>query len=339
MSPGDRFWAGRSVFVTGASGLLGGWLVRELVERGAEVAALVRDGAPRSMLFRDGWSERISVVHGDLSDRALLRRALSEYEADTVFHLAAQALVGVAKTDPVGTLEANVQGTWNLMEAARQAGTRQIIVASSDKAYGASTSLPYRETHALQGQFPYDVSKSCADLICGMYARSYGLPVCVTRCGNLFGGGDLNFSRTVPGVIRATLRGERFSIRSDGRYVRDFLYVRDAVLAYLILAERLAADRALAGEAFNFSLEIRLTVLDVVDKVLQRMGRTDLQPIIQNAASSEIREQYLSAEKARRVLAWTPRFGLDDGLAETIDWYRAFLADSARSGAKALAAS
>jgi len=335
----NPFWAGRPVFVTGASGLLGGWLVRELVERGASVAALVRDGAPQSMLFREGWSERISLVHGDLGDQALLRRALCEYEADTVFHLAAQALVGVAKADPIGTLEANVRGTWNLLEAARQAGTRQVVVASSDKAYGSSTTLPYREDHALQGQFPYDVSKSCADLICGMYARTYGLPVCVTRCGNLFGGGDLNFSRTVPGVIRATLRGERFQIRSDGRFVRDFLYVRDAVLAYLELAERLAADRALAGEAFNFSLELRLTVLEIVDKVLRRMERSDLEPVVQNVATSEIREQYLSAEKARVRLGWAPRYGLDGGLAETIDWYRAFFGDEVRAAAPSLATS
>jgi CDP-glucose 4,6-dehydratase len=316
------FWAHKRVFVTGATGLLGGWLTRDLLERGANVVALVRDGAPRSMAVHDGLLQRVETVHGSLTDFDLLRRTMAEYEVDTVFHLAAQALVGVAKRDPVGTLESNIRGTWLLLEATRGSSVQQVIVASSDKAYGASDHLPYRESHPLEGRYPYDVSKSCADLICRMYADTYGLPVAVTRCGNLFGGGDLNFSRTVPGVIQSTLKGERFVIRSDGRYVRDFIYVRDAVDAYLMLAEQLATRRDLAGEAFNFSLEVRLTVLDLVSRVLQLMGRSDLAPVIQNTASSEIREQYMTAEKARRELGWSPRWGLEDGLRETITWYR-----------------
>lgn len=321
-----NFWQGRSVFVTGATGLLGSWLVPALVDRGAQVVALVRDGVPRSKLVSDGWLERIATVRGALTDADLLRRTLAEYGVETVFHLGAQTLVGVAKNDPVGTFEANIRGTWLLLEAARQCQTPQVIVASSDKAYGDSDRLPYREDHPLQGRFPYDVSKSCTDLITTMYARTYRTPTATLRCGNLFGGGDLNFSRLIPGVVASTLRGECFVIRSDGQYVRDFLYVEDAVDAYLTLAERLDADPALAGEAFNFGLELRLTMLDLVQKVLGMMGRSDLQPVIQNLAQAEIREQYLDAGKARDQLHWTPRVGMDEGLQRTIDWYRAFLA-------------
>ncbi|UCE59453.1 MAG: GDP-mannose 4,6-dehydratase [Phycisphaerales bacterium] len=321
----NKFWTGRSVLVTGATGFLGGWMVKELGARGAQITVLVRDDEPRSMLVREGRLGVVSAVHGTLADPALLRRTLCEYEIDTVLHLGAQTLVLVAKNDPVGTLEANVEGTWNLLEAARHSDVKQIVVASSDKAYGASTELPYRETHPLQGSYPYDVSKSCADLICGMYARTYDLPLCVTRCGNLFGGGDLNFSRTVPGVVLATMRGERFRIRSDGKFVRDFLYVKDAVEGYLLLAEKMSADRSLIGEAFNFSLEVRLTVLEVVEKVLKMMARTDLEPIIENVVSSEIREQYMTAQKARERLGWSPTYGMDGGLEETIKWYRDFM--------------
>lgn len=315
--------------MTGATGLLGSWLVPELVRRGASVVALVRDGSPRSRLVHDGWLDRVATVRGSLTDEGLVRRSLAEYEIDTVFHLGAQTIVGVAKKDPVGTLEANVRGTWMLLEAARQVGVKRVLVASSDKAYGDSDRLPYREDHPLQGRFPYDVSKSCTDLITTMYARTYGLGAVVARCGNLFGGGDLNFSRLIPGAIAATLKNEPFRIRSDGKFVRDFLYVEDAAEAYIALAERLAADPSLAGEAFNFGLELRPTMLELVDKVLQMMGRADLRPVIENQASAEIREQYLDASKARRMLGWTPRHGLDEGLRRTIDWYRKFLGGEA----------
>ena len=314
-------WQDRPVFVTGATGFLGGWLVKELVERNARVVALVRDGAPRSCFALDGMADRVETVHGSLADHALLRRTLCEYEIATVFHLGAQALVGVARADPLGTLEANVAGTWNLLEAARHSPVQQVVVASSDKAYGPSPNLPYSESHPMEGRYPYDVSKSCVDLICRMYAETYGVPVCVTRCGNLFGGGDRNSRRTVPGVITATLRGERFVIRSDGHYVRDFLYVRDAVHAYLTLAEAMAAGPELRGEAFNFSMEVRYTVLELVELVLQLMGRPDLRPIVQSIATDEIREQYMVANKARRVLGWAPKFTMQQGLQETIAWY------------------
>lgn len=333
----STFWRDRPVFVTGATGLLGSWLVPELVHRGATVVVLLRDGAPRSRLVSDGWLSRVVTVHGALEDGALARRTLAEYSIDTVFHLGAQTLVGVAKVDPVSTLEANVRGTWLLLEAARQTGVRQFLMASSDKAYGDSDRLPYREDHALQGRFPYDVSKSCADLIATMYARTYGLGAAIVRCGNLFGGGDLNFSRLIPGVIQATLRGEKFMIRSDGKFVRDFLYVEDAAEAYVLLAEKLAGERTLAGEAFNFGLEMRPTMLDLTHKVLQMMGRADLEPVVQNIASAEIREQYLDAGKARERLGWAPRHGMDAGLRRTIDWYREYMASEIAPSSKATA--
>ena len=294
----DTFWHDRAVFVTGATGLMGGWLVHALVERGARVVALVRDRVPESLAQRDGLLERVRVVHGSLEDPGLLRRTLAEYEVATVFHLAAQAIVGAAKIDPVGTLEANVRGTWHVLDACRQAGTPGVVIASSDKAYGAAESLPYLETHRLEGRYPYDVSKSCADLIATMYARTYGLRVGIARCANLFGPGDLNFSRLVPDAIRCTLAGRRFAIRSDGRYVRDLIYVKDGAEAYLRLAEALHADPALAGEAFNFSMETRATVLEIVQTVLGLMGREDLAPIIENVATGEIREQDLELRES-----------------------------------------
>jgi len=315
--------------VTGASGLLGSWLVADLVAHGAEVVALIRDQVPRSMLVQRGLIDKVAAVHGSLTDAGLLRRAFAEYGIDTVFHLGAQTLVGVAKIDPVGTLEANVRGTWMLLEAARQTGVRQTLVASSDKAYGDSSDLPYTEQHPLQGRFPYDVSKSCADLITTMYARTYGLRASIVRCGNLFGGGDLNFSRLIPGVIQATLKGEPFLIRSDGKFVRDFLYVEDAVGSYLTLAEKLASDDTLVGESFNFGLGLRPNMLEITEKVLALMDRSDLRPVVQNIASAEIREQYLDTSKARERLGWAPSYGMDEGLRRTIQWYREFFREGA----------
>lgn len=322
------FWKGKRVFVTGATGLMGGWLVKALLRENAEVVALVRDQAPKSMLVAEGILPQITVVSGDLESLPTLQRAIAEYEPHTVFHLAAQPLVGVAKKDPVGTLRANVMGTWNVLEACRLSGGSNVVVASSDKAYGASENLPYRETHPLQGRYPYDVSKSCTDLIAQMYAATYGLKTAIARCGNLFGGGDLNFSRTIPGVIKATLDGEPFVIRSDGKFVRDFLYVKDAAESYLTLGERLAEDASVSGEAFNFSIGERLTVLDIVNMTLRMMGRTDLTPVIQNIASSEIREQYLDASKARTMLGWEPKYAMEQAIEETVAWYREHFAAS-----------
>jgi CDP-glucose 4,6-dehydratase len=316
------FWKDRPTLVTGATGLLGSWLLQRLADEGASVTALVRDGTPRSIVVDNGLLNRVNTVHGSIEDFDLIRRTLSEYSIDTVFHLAAQSLVSVAKLDPLSTLQTNVRGTWNILEAARLCGSRQVVIASSDKAYGASSELPYTEKHPLQGRYPYDASKACADLISSMYATTFGLPVCIIRCANLFGGGDLNLSRTIPGAIQATLKSQPFVIRSDGKFVRDFLYVKDAAAAYLKVAETLAAQSSLAGEAFNFGLGIRLTVLELTEQILTIMGRSDLKPVIQNNASFEIREQYLSSDKARAVLGWVPRYTLSEGLRETVAWYR-----------------
>jgi CDP-glucose 4,6-dehydratase len=320
------FWRRRSTFVTGATGLLGGWLVARLVEAGAEVTSLVRDWVPRAMLLSPELQGRINIVRGDVRDQAVLERTLGEYEVETVFHLAAQTIVGIANRNPVSTLETNIGGTWALLEACRRSPrVSQVVLASSDKAYGDQEQLPYDESTPLQGRHPYDVSKSCSDLIGQMYATTYGLPVAITRCGNFFGGGDLNWNRLVPGTIRSVLQEERPIIRSDGLYVRDYFYVEDGAEAYMLLAERLGADKGLAGAAFNFSNEAQVKVLELVGKILALM-ESSLQPDVRNEATGEIRRQFLSAASARKQLGWTPRFTLDEGLRRTIAWYRQALA-------------
>lgn len=321
----NGFWLDRRVFVTGATGLLGSWLVRRLVEAGADVVCLVRDWVPRSELVRGGLIESVSVVRGDVREQALLERALGEYEVETVIHLAAQTIVPIANRNPVSTFEANVAGTWALLEACRHSpAVGQIVVASSDKAYGDHDDLPYDEDAPLKGRHPYDVSKSCADLISQSYAATYDLPVAVTRCGNFYGGGDLNWNRLVPGTIRSVTRGQRPIIRSDGSYIRDYFYVEDGAAANMLLAEKLAEDPGLRGEAFNFSNELQVPVLELVRKILDRMD-SGLAPDVRNEAQHEIPHQYLSAAKARKVLGWKPLFTLDEGLDRTIRWYEKFL--------------
>lgn len=318
-------WRDRPVFVTGATGLLGGWLVRQLIEQGADVTVLVRDHVPHSLLLSTHLLQRVKMVRGDVRNQALLERALGEYEIDTIFHLAAQTIVGVANRNPVSTLDTNIRGTWALLEAARRSpAVKAIVVASSDKAYGDHETLPYDETAALQGRHPYDASKSCADLIATMYANTYRVPVCVTRCGNFYGGGDLNWNRLVPGVIRAALKGERPVIRSDGTLIRDYFYVEDGAAAYMQLAESLHSRPELIGEAFNFSNELQVDVLALTRRVLERM-QLSLTPDVRGEAVHEIQHQWLTAAKARRLLNWAPAFTLDEGLDRTIAWYREFL--------------
>ncbi len=323
-TPTPAFWVDRPVFVTGGTGLLGSWLVQRLQEAGANVVCLVRDWVPRCELATSGNLERCAVVRGDLTDQTLIERVLGEYEVVTAFHLAAQTTVGVANRNPVSTFDTNIRGTWSLLEACRRSPLiREVVVASSDKAYGAHEILPYSEDAPLQGRHPYDASKSCADLLAQCYAHSYGLPVTITRCGNLYGGGDLNWNRIIPGTIRSVLRGHRPVIRSDGEFIRDYFYVEDGAAAYLLLTERMAADASLAGSAFNFSNELQVTVTQVVDQILAVMN-SDLRPDIRNEASNEIRHQYLSAERARARLGWSPLFTLEQGLARTIEWYRGY---------------
>ena len=320
------FWRDRPTLVTGATGLVGSWLVRRLEESGADVVCLVRDWVPQSELVRNGDLERVKIVRGDVRDQTLLERTLGEFEIDTVIHLAAQTIVGIANRNPVSTFETNIAGTWSLLEACRRSPrVKQIVVASSDKAYGDQDILPYDENTPLQGRHPYDVSKSCADLIARSYAITYGLPVAITRCGNFYGGGDLNWNRILPGSIRSIVRGERPVIRSDGHFTRDYFYVEDGAAAYMLLAERLAADAALHGEAFNFSNELQITVLQLVRRILDLMG-SNLELDIRNEANHEIRHQYLSAAKAGKQLSWAPLFTLDEGLKRTIHWYQEFLA-------------
>ena len=320
------FWDHRNVFVTGATGLLGSWLVGELLDRGANVTCLIRDWVPRSRLVEDDLLGRTNLVRGELEDHAVLVRALNEYEIDTVFHLGAQTIVGTSSRSPLSTYEANIRGTWNLLEACRVCSKRieRVLVASSDKAYGSHDRLPYTEDVPLRGCFPYDVSKSCADLISLAYFHTYRTPVAITRCGNLFGGGDLNFNRLIPGTIRSALRNETPIIRSDGKFIRDYFYVRDAVIAYLGLAEELPDDRFL-GQAFNFGTETPLSVIDVVQSILELLGKTALVPEVLNEASHEIPKQYLDCAKARRMLGWRPKYTLEEALAETIAWYQKWL--------------
>jgi CDP-glucose 4,6-dehydratase len=324
----SNFWLDRPTFVTGATGLVGGWLVRQLLDAGADLVCLIRDWVPQSEVVRANLIDRVKVVRGDVRDQSMLERTLGEYEIDTVIHLAAQTIVTIANRNPVSTWETNVQGTWALLEACRRTPTlKQIVMASSDKAYGESDNLPYDEETPLRGRHPYDASKSCSDIISQTYAESYGLPVVVTRCGNFFGGGDLNWNRIVPGTIRSVLRGQRPVIRSDGQYVRDYFYVEDGAAAYMLLAEQLSQNRDLAGHAFNFSNESQATVIQIARKILALM-KSDLELDVRNEATNEIQHQYLSAAKARRELGWKPLFTLDEGLDRTIAWYRDLLGQS-----------
>ena len=316
-----------------ATGLVGTWLVKQLVESGAYVVALVRDRDPGSELFRSGLDRRIAVVTGRLESYSDIVRGLAGHDIETVFHLAAQTIVGTAYRSPLATFEANVRGTWNVLEACRvqSVSVKQVVVASSDKAYGSVFALPYEESMPTCGRYPYDVSKSCADLIAQSYFHTWGLPVAIARCGNIYGGGDHNWSRIVPGTIRSLHRGEAPVLRSDGNYTRDYLYVEDAVRGFLCMAEALGRPEV-DGEAFNFGPARPSRVIDVVDSLRLLMGREDLTPRILANAQGEIKDQYLDSGKAKQVLGWRPRFGLNEGLARTIDWYRAYFAITEADG-------
>lgn len=321
----DNFWQDKRVFVTGCNGLLGSWLTDALVTKSTNVVGLIRDRVSQSELVRSGTINHITVVHGDVRDYALMERALAEYEIDTVFHLAAQTIVPIANRVPLSTFETNIKGTWVVLEAARRNPTvKRIVVASSDKAYGAQAELPYREDAPLQGQHPYDVSKSCADLISRAYGHTYDLPVAVTRCANLYGGGDLNWNRIVPGTIRSVLRGERPIVRSDGTLKRDYIFIKDVVRGYLMVAQNLSRPDV-RGEAFNFGVDNPTTALEMVNTIIQLSDHPHLEAVILNEAENEIQEQYLSSEKSGRVLGWEPQHTLKSGLRETMAWYRDFL--------------
>ena len=325
MVASNAHWQDRRVFITGCTGFLGSWLTAALVERGADVVGLVRDHVPQAQLFRNGTVGQMTLVNGELSDYALLERTLAEYEINTIFHLAAQTIVGIANRSPLSTFETNIRGTWLLLEAARRNPTvAAFVVASSEKAYGQPQFLPFEEGHPLHGNHPYDVSKSAVDLIAQTYAHTYQVPVAITRFSNLYGGGDLNWNRLLPGTIRSVLRGQPPVIRSDGSFKRDYVYVEDAVRAYLILAEKVGQP-GICGEAFNFGLGRPATALEVVETIIRVSESPHLQPVILDEVRNEIRDEYLHAEKARRVLDWQPHYSLESGLAKTMAWYREFL--------------
>lgn len=319
------FWRDRSTLITGCTGILGSWLTRALVGLGANVIGLVRDWIPESELIRSGVIERINVVRGDVADGEIIQRCFSDYEVSTCFHLAAQTVVGIANRMPTPTFEANIKGTWTVLEAARLwPGTERVIVASSDKAYGSHDTLPYDEDAPLQGRHPYDVSKSCADLLALAYANTYTLPVTTTRCANMYGGGDLNWNRIVPGTMRSVLRGERPVIRSDGTPQRDYIFVMDVVEAYLTLAEAMI-DGKLTGKAFNFGVDNPISALAMVEQIIALSPYPNLTPVIKGEMENEIQDQYLNSGKAKRLLNWQARHSLGNGLRATMDWYRAYL--------------
>jgi CDP-glucose 4,6-dehydratase len=319
----ETFWENKNILITGCTGLLGSWLTESLVSKNANVIGLVRDSVPKSRFYQSNIRNNVVTVRGEIENYFLLERIINEYEIDTVFHLAAQTIVTLANRNPVSTFKANIEGTWNILEACRRAPlVSRIVVASSDKAYGDQPVLPYDEKTPLEGRHPYDVSKSCADLICRAYFETYNLPVCVTRCGNFYGAGDLNFNRIIPGTIRSVFYHQRPLIRSDGSPRRDYFYIRDGVEAYLLLAEKMN-NKKIRGEAFNFSTESPYSVLEIVQKIIDIMG-SDLKPDLLNQATNEIQDQYLSAKKAKKMLNWASKYTLDTGLKETIAWYTHF---------------
>ena len=330
----NHFWQGRRALVTGATGLVGSWLVRELLGLGAYVVAFVRDDDPQSDFYRSGDFRQTAIVRGELEDFHDLERAINEHEIDTVFHLAAQAIVSVAQRSPLPTFEANIRGTYNLLEACRQHPNlvKRIVVASSDKAYGTQPNLPYTEDMPLDGMYPYEVSKSCADLIAQSYYHAYDLPVAIARCGNIYGGGDLNWSRIIPDAIRCCLNQTPLKLRSDGTFIRDYIYVKDVARAYRVLAEKLD-DPQVKGQAFNFSPEKPYSVLELVEHIHQLMDNT-IPPQIMNTAQGEIHSQYLDSSKAHRLLNWQPQYDLDAGLSETIVWYTHYLNETSAASSK-----
>jgi CDP-glucose 4,6-dehydratase len=320
------FWNGKSVLVTGATGLVGSWLVNSLLERGALVTALVLDNDPTTELFKSGKIQQVSVVTGNLENYSDVKRSVLANECSTVFHLGAQTIVSTAILDPVSTFKANIEGTWNILEAVRQSRglVRSVVVASSDKAYGTSNNLPYTEVHPLHGDAPYDVSKTCTDLLAQSYGKSFSQPVGIARCGNIYGGGDLNWNRIVPGTIRSLLEERQPILRSDGSFIRDYVYVDDVVSAYLRLAEAVE-EEGIQGEAFNFSRDQPVSVLEIYSKICSEVLGSYVQPKILGKTSSEIQSQYLNSQKAQRELGWEAQISLEEGLGKTVTWYKNYL--------------
>lgn len=318
-----EFWIGKKVFVTGGTGFIGTYLIKELLDCGAEVYCLTQELNKDSNFKKWGLDEKTVLIYGSILDFNLINLSLQKYNIDTVFHLAAQPLVQLAFSKPFETIETNVIGTLNILETCRLNGIERIIVASSDKAYGSQENLPYKEESPMNGTYPYDVSKSCTDLIARSYGKTYGMPIAVTRLSNVYGGGDLNFDRIIPETIKHLLLNEPVLIRSDGKFMREFFYVKDAVEAYVKLAENIEKLN-LKGEAFNFGTDTPITILDLIKKIKNISGKENVEINILNTAKGEIRDQFLSSEKARKMLLWEPKYDLDSGLVETYQWYKDF---------------
>jgi len=317
----EDFWKGKNVFITGADGFIGSWIAKTLVEKGSNVFVIIRDIKRVCSLDLLKIRDKVTVIQGDIIDISCLQRIINEKEIDTVFHLAAQAIVGVANNSPLSTFESNIKGTWNVLEVCRlNRNVKRIVVASSDKAYGVQEKLPYTEESPLLGTYPYDASKACADILTKSYYKTYGLPVAVTRNANTYGGADLNFSRIIPDAICTLLKDKQFVIRSDGTFERDYMYVKDAVSAYLTVAENLDKEE-IHGEAFNFGTVNPVSVIDLFKKIVGLMGK-DIEPKILGEAKNEINRQFLSIDKVKKVFGWQPGYSLDEGLKETIEWYK-----------------
>ena len=321
----NSFWKGKRVFITGASGLLGSWLTKKLIDCGADVIILMRDFNPQRELLKSSDYKKTYVVNGQLEDIETLKRAISSYKVEYIFHLGAQAIVDTALENPLETFESNIRGSYNLLEAARLHGKsiKGIVVASSDKAYGHSKSLPYLEEHPLSGKYPYEVSKSCADMIAMSYYHTYKLPIAISRCGNIYGGADTNWNRIVPGTVLSFYKNESPIIRSSGDFLRDYLYVEDVVDAYLLLAQNLQR-KEIQGEAFNLAPGKPYAVFEIVSLISRAMNKAHLKPTVLSRAEKEIKDQFLNCSKAEKLLNWKPKHSLEEGLKKTIKWYEKY---------------
>jgi len=316
-----NFWKNKKVLVTGYDGFLGAHLTKKLLEFEAKIVG-IDIAKKKTYPILKNLQKKVETIKGDVAHLTLVNKIIEKYRPEIIFHLAAQAIVGEAVNIPIRTFKSNIEGTWNILEACkRKKFIEGVVVASSDKAYGEHKLLPYKEETPLRGIYPYDVSKSCADLLANTYFKTYSIPVCVTRCGNIFGPGDLHFSRIIPDAMRSIIKNKRFVIRSDGRFTRDYIYVEDVVRGYILLAEKMKKFK-LSGQSFNFSNERPLTVLELFKKITEVSGRYNLKPRVLNRVKYEIKHQYLSSKKARKMLGWKPECVLEEGLIKTLQWYR-----------------
>lgn len=317
---GNRLWKDKKVLITGYEGFLGSNLTKALSHCGAQIWGLdILTHRTKTILSLSDYN-KVIAIKGNVANFTLVDKIIKDNDIEIIFHLAAEAIVGKSLHNPLRTFSSNIKGTWNILESSRKSKTvKRIIVASSDKAYGSHKKLPYTEHAPLMGSRPYDVSKSCADLLAYSYFHTYGLPVSITRCGNIFGPGDFNLSRIVVDTIRSIIDNRTLTIRSNGKFTRDYVYVDDIVSGYILLAERMK-ELNLSGEAFNFSNENPITVLELVKKIYKIYGREPNYKIL-GEAKHEIKDQYLSSEKSREILGWKPRYTFEEGMEATIKWY------------------